>query len=319
MNTVEQQTMNVQIDPEFRSLLLPLTEDESSGLEASLSAEGCCDALVAWGGTQPPTLLDGHNRHAFCEARGLPYQVRLIDLPDRDAARNWIITNQLSRRNVTPEQASYLRGQRYNREKQPQGGTGANQHTQTDHCDLSATAARLADEFKVGEAIIKRDGEFAQAVETLAQVGGEEVREAVLSRDARLPRKDVKTLADLSQREPERAKKILDKIAAGQVSDARDEILKVRVETEAARTLFPDRVEPFARYPHSDRMADWLNAVESFALRVNLEPGGFDALLAEPGKWDRERTLSFILPSLEELRELITDYERRIRDAFEQE
>ena len=38
-------------------------------------------------------------------------------LPDRAAAVEWIIANQLGRRNLTPEQKSYLRGKRYQLEK----------------------------------------------------------------------------------------------------------------------------------------------------------------------------------------------------------
>ena len=39
------------------------------------------------------------------------------------------IFDQLERRNLHPDQASNLRGQRYQAEKLTQGGTGANQHT----------------------------------------------------------------------------------------------------------------------------------------------------------------------------------------------
>jgi hypothetical protein len=90
---------------------------------------------------------------------------------------NWIINNQLGRRNVTPEQASYLRGKRYNMEKVSEPFKG-NQYTggRDQNDPQQKTAARLADEFKVSEPTIKRDGKFAAAVDTLADTIGDEAR-----------------------------------------------------------------------------------------------------------------------------------------------
>ena len=85
------------IDPEFRSLIPPLSAEELSQLEANIRAEGCRDALVTWG----HILLDGHNRLEICTQLEIPFDTRAIDLPDRDAAVTWIITNQLGRRNLT--------------------------------------------------------------------------------------------------------------------------------------------------------------------------------------------------------------------------
>jgi hypothetical protein len=45
-------------------------------------------------------LLDGHNRHAICEAAGLGYKVVERDFPDRLEAKAWILHNQLGRRNL---------------------------------------------------------------------------------------------------------------------------------------------------------------------------------------------------------------------------
>ena len=50
----------IQIDPEFKSLIPPLSNDERSQLLANLLASGCRDPLVVWKGHN--ILLDGHNR-----------------------------------------------------------------------------------------------------------------------------------------------------------------------------------------------------------------------------------------------------------------
>ena len=52
----------MRIDEEFQKLIPALTPEEYKGLEASILAEGCRDALVVWG----DVLVDGHNRYKIC-------------------------------------------------------------------------------------------------------------------------------------------------------------------------------------------------------------------------------------------------------------
>jgi hypothetical protein len=88
------------IDPEFRDLIPPLTEDERRGLEESLRAEGCRDKGVRWG----TILIDGHNRNEICGRLGIPFETVEHHFADRDAVKIWIIKNQFNRRNLTPMQ-----------------------------------------------------------------------------------------------------------------------------------------------------------------------------------------------------------------------
>ena len=84
------------IDKEFADLIPPLTEEEYRGLEASIVAEGCRDALIAW----KDTLVDGHNRFKICTEHGIAFQVLQKDFADRDAVKLWMLGNQLGRRNL---------------------------------------------------------------------------------------------------------------------------------------------------------------------------------------------------------------------------
>jgi site-specific DNA-methyltransferase (adenine-specific) len=132
-----------------------LSAEEKAQLEENIVAEGCRDALITWQGI----LLDGHNRYEICERLDIPYRTISIDLPDRDAAADWIDKNQLGRRNLTPDQMSLLRGRRYNRAKKaphrPEKGD------QNDPLNPQKTADRLAKEHGVSPATIKRDGKIA--------------------------------------------------------------------------------------------------------------------------------------------------------------
>ena len=53
---------HVTIDPEFKSLITPLTDEEKNLLEQSIGQEACRDPLVTWRGI----LVDGHHRYEIC-------------------------------------------------------------------------------------------------------------------------------------------------------------------------------------------------------------------------------------------------------------
>ncbi len=130
--------MNINIDPQFKSLIPPLAMEEFRLLEASILAEGCRDPLVVWDGT----LVDGHNRHDICTRHSIQFKTVEKKFPDRDAAADWIDANQLGRRNLSPDSFKLLLGRRYNRVKKREGGNGSNQHKQLPQIGEVALAQR---------------------------------------------------------------------------------------------------------------------------------------------------------------------------------
>lgn len=98
--------MRPRADPQLGALVPPLSPGEHAELEASLVREGCRDPLAVWEGRG--VLLDGNHRFEICERRGLPYTLVEINLPDDAAAREWVVRNQLARRNLTPYQRAEL-------------------------------------------------------------------------------------------------------------------------------------------------------------------------------------------------------------------
>jgi ParB family chromosome partitioning protein len=192
---------DLQIDAEFQALIPPLSAEERQQLEANLLRDGCRDALVAWNGV----LLDGHNRYEICRRHGLEFGVTQIDLADRDAAANWIDTNQLGRRNLSPLAASEIRGRLYNRLKRSPAQAGAMKGSVRQNDGSSETAERLATQHGVSSRTIERDGQFADAVE--------ELKPFVPDIQERVMRGDVPSKAAVVEaaREPERAEEILSK------------------------------------------------------------------------------------------------------------
>jgi phage N-6-adenine-methyltransferase len=162
---------DIIVDAEFAALIPPLSAEERQQLEENIVEHGGArDPLVVWASKGTLTLLDGHNRYEICTRLGLPFDVHELRLKSREEAEDWIDKNQLGRRNLDARQMSLLRGRRYNRTKRPQGapeGNGNAAENKVDKMSTLKTAESLAAEHGVNEKTIRRDGEFAEAVEAL--------------------------------------------------------------------------------------------------------------------------------------------------------
>jgi len=178
--------MDFTIDPDFAQLCPPLTDEERMTLEDSLMRQGCRDPLIIWG--EKNILVDGHNRYEICTRLRIPFHTKTLSFIDRRGARDWIIMNQLGRRNLTEEQRSYLRGKRHSEEKGTRGGN----RTKGAKCqsDTLLVRERLAQEYKVAPSTIVRDAKFAEAVDMIAAENGPEARVALLNPDVGFSKKD---------------------------------------------------------------------------------------------------------------------------------
>ncbi len=179
----------LKIDPKFETLLPQLTENELLGLEQSLLEEGCRDALVCW----DDTILDGHNRYPLCKKHNIPFKVIDKEFSDHNSAEDWIIDNQLSRRNLTPQQSSYYRWIKYKREKKQANGFGDRDLSVDQNDPRDTTAERIAKETGVSAPTIKRDAKFAEAVDKLEP----EERKGVLSGRSKKTKQQIISAGDV--------------------------------------------------------------------------------------------------------------------------
>jgi phage N-6-adenine-methyltransferase len=156
---------DIIVDAEFAALIPPLSAEERQQLEENIVEHGGArDPLVVWASKGTLTLLDGHNRYDICTRLGLPFDIHELRFKARDEAEDWIDRNQLGRRNLDSRQMSLLRGRRYNRTKKTPDEAGSMKGKAV---DKMSTASALAAEHGVDEKTIRRDGKFAEAVETL--------------------------------------------------------------------------------------------------------------------------------------------------------
>ena len=197
------------IDPEFLALIPPLSATERQGLEASILAEGCRDPLIVW--EEKNILVDGHNRYEICTTHGIGFQVVTRSFPDRASVMDWMIDNQLSRRNLPPMLLRYLRGKRYLLEKQQ----GKRHDLTSAQIEQKLTTDRkLAKQYQVSASTIRRDASFARDVDTLSAALSPQRRQAILSRDFKLTQRDTQQLAKVARHSPEKVPELVAQLLA---------------------------------------------------------------------------------------------------------
>ncbi|MFD1816548.1 hypothetical protein SAMN04515674_106119 [Pseudarcicella hirudinis] len=204
----------IQVLPELRDLIPPLQEEESKQLEQNLLAEGCREALMVWETSQSVIdgsasdeavyiLVDGHNRYSICKKHHLDFKIHILSFISLKEVREFMIDNQLGRRNLMPEQAAYLRGLRYNNEKLEKGKYNRDEHKGQNvpydsEGKKESTSERLAKQYNVSEKTIKRDAEFADGIDRLAP----SLKKDILGGKIKVKKSDIQLLGQIPVDEP---------------------------------------------------------------------------------------------------------------------
>lgn len=216
----------IKILPELEDLIPPLQKEEYTQLEANILQEGCREALLVWEVPEDSEsarqgeyiLIDGHNRYHFCTKHGLDYRINLSTFASFAEVKEYMIDNQLGRRNLSPEQISYLRGKKYNTQKLEKGKYAREDHkgqfdpyesgeeieekpVEQSDANLTAThkgqidpyevggttAEKLAEQFNVSPKTIKRDADFAAGIDSMTP----EQRKDVLGGRVKMRKSDI--------------------------------------------------------------------------------------------------------------------------------
>lgn len=95
---------SLKIDTEFQNLIPPLTDDEFKQLKENIITDGCREPLVVWN----DVLVDGHNRYKICTENNIPFETVNKEFVDRSAVIEWMLRNQLGRRNLNDFQRNEI-------------------------------------------------------------------------------------------------------------------------------------------------------------------------------------------------------------------
>ena len=224
-NDVERVKNSIVILDELRDLIRPLSQEQFNQLEQNLLTHGCQDALILWETTSSElqhddldttvyVLVDGHNRYAICQKNKIEFKINLKIFESFEKVKEFMIDLQLGRRNITPEEESYLRGLKYNNQKTNRGSVLQVQQSEEKPVNI---AEKLAIEQNVSVRTIKNDGKFADGLTKL----NKDLQEKVLSGSKDFSKKQIQALADLKD------------IEAGSISDLSTLILDKKLELES--------------------------------------------------------------------------------------
>jgi len=201
------------IDEEFKSLLPALDKETYRLLEENLIQNGCRESLKLWEGNH----IDGYNRYKICMEHDIPYETEDIELETRDEVLIWIISNQVSRRNLTPIQLSHYRGLHYRADKRIVKNESGNNQYKVDirHNDgkpkSAHTATRLSSKYLVSPKTIERDAKISIAIDEIGKASPE-AKSMILSREVSI---DKKVLEQLSSKPEEEIKAVATEIEEG--------------------------------------------------------------------------------------------------------
>ena len=94
-----------RIDDDFKNCLPELSVEEYTELEKDIVKNGVLSPIVIWSGT----IVDGHNRYAICQAHHITnIPTKEMNFTSKDEALEWILRNQLGRRNLNDFQRNQI-------------------------------------------------------------------------------------------------------------------------------------------------------------------------------------------------------------------
>ncbi len=244
------------IDPEFAEYIIPLSADEKSILAAKLNTEGMREPILTWRNL----IIDGHHRHEICLAESLPFECREMKFASRDDVKEWMILNQLGRRNVSPAARAslVLKLEELVSEKSLKREKGG---VPVPTSERGRTDKVLADKAKVGTATIQN------------------MRKAEAS-----PVKELARMAIAGKVTPNAAAKVAAKPVARQqkaVDEGPEAVKELAAEKESP-------ADPFAHYPEKTREAFTANAEFTKALNTLRSLVGHINAIAGDEKPDSE-------------------------------
>ena len=259
--------MKLKIDESVRRLLMPLRDDERALLEQSVLAEGIRDPLVVWNRDGEYVLLDGHHRFQLAQKHGLDFSTVEMEFADESEAVQWVLRNQLARRNLSDEQRTLIIGRLYNQVKREplQRSSVVNFTTVS---GSAATARQVGSMFGVGEKTVRNAAEFAKVVDALAEIEPEAAEVVLLGK---VP--DAKTA--LPKVEPELLPKVAERIARGDAQSVKEAVRAVKQE-EAMRWV--ENTNPKTELPATIQ----LHTGDFREVLATLPPESVDAIITDP-------------------------------------
>lgn len=199
----------IVIDPEFMSLIPPLTEAEFNQLEENIVNDGVIrDPIVLW--KQTHMILDGHNRFNIHKRHPeIPFTTVEKDFDLREQAIEWIYLNQIGRRNLTKEKEEEMIGRALLMRTKIMSLRSRDSEMKFDGSEGRASE-KLAEELGMSETAVKRAGRFVRGLDEMEKLYPG-VIDRITKGDLEVTKKDVMSLTTMDEEDkPKAIKDIVD-------------------------------------------------------------------------------------------------------------
>ena len=201
----------LKIDPEFKSLMHPLSEKEFLSLRESLLEGKAAYSIAAWN----DYLIDGYERYMICRQENLPYHVHRIGFSCREHAITWICREQLKKENLPNERFRYLIGKRYETERIVRKSSSSDTASPASHSKLQntnsyQTALKLGKEYSLSHNTVYKYGIYSRMVDIVMEKDAD-LAQKILSSKLRISHDNIIELSRLPQENIKRLNKSLSK------------------------------------------------------------------------------------------------------------
>ena len=246
----------LKIDPEFKSLMHPLSEKEFLSLRESLLDGKAAYSIAAWN----DYLVDGYERYMICRQENLPYHVHRIGFSNREHVITWICREQLKKENLPIERFRYLIGKRYETERIVRKVSNSEANSQIIHNKLQntnsyQTALKLGKEYSLSHNTVYKYGVYSRMVDIIMEKDGD-LAQKILSGKLRISHENIIELSRLPQENIKRLNKSLSKdgIEHIVISDILRGFQWKRVVEPRTKTI-PQEEIPIKQMPQFDTKA----------------------------------------------------------------
>ncbi len=158
----------LKTDPDFQSLIPPLSQQAYEELELNIVCNGCREPIKVWG----DYIIDGHKRYKICHEYEIEFNTEEILLKSREDAISWICADLLHNHELPENYQHYLIGRKYLAERTVgiMNITGTNQYTldssgRKPHSGVTAT--KIGIEFHISHSTVSKYLQYAKAIDRL--------------------------------------------------------------------------------------------------------------------------------------------------------
>ena len=158
----------LKTDPDFQSLIPPLSRQAYEELELNIVCNGCREPIKVWG----DYIIDGHKRYKICHEYEIEFNTEEIPLKSREDAISWICADLLHNHELPENYQHYLIGRKYLAERTVgiMNITGTNQYTldssgRKPHSGVTAT--KIGIEFHISHSTVSKYLQYAKAIDRL--------------------------------------------------------------------------------------------------------------------------------------------------------